>query len=38
MVESGKSLPPSGQEKRNAPSYKELLLRDIVTRCGQTGA
>ncbi len=31
MVESGKSLPPSGQEKRNAPSYKELLLRDVVT-------
>ncbi len=32
MVESGKSLPPSGQEKCNAPSYKKLLLRDVVTR------
>ncbi len=30
MVESGSSLPPSGQEKRNFPSYKELL--DVVTR------
>ncbi len=30
MVESGSSLPPSGQEKHNFPSYKELL--DVVTR------
>ncbi len=29
-MESGKSLPLSGQEKCNAPSYKELL--DVVTR------
>ncbi len=36
MVESGSPLPPSGQEKRNSPSYKELLDGD--TRGGQTGA
>ncbi len=29
MAESCSSLPPSGQEKRNSPSYNELL--DVVT-------